>query len=75
MMSTVNRHSMPPTTRQAVRLRDHDISKGAIEDGYPNITTCGSVHVAYACTGSRGRLGFFWNMRDDRFRRQEQRRD
>ena len=39
MMSTVTQNSMPPTTRAAARSRDHDISKGAIEDGYPSTTT------------------------------------
>jgi hypothetical protein len=39
MMSTTNRNPDAPITRAAVMSRDHDIQKGAVEDGYPNITT------------------------------------
>ena len=38
-MSTVDRTSDAPIKRAAVMSRDHDIQKGAVEDGYPNITT------------------------------------
>ena len=38
-MSTVNSNSDVPTKRTVVMSRDHDIQKGAIEDGYPSTTT------------------------------------
>jgi hypothetical protein len=38
-MSIVNRKSDAPTKRTGVMSRDHDIQKGAIEDGYPSTTT------------------------------------
>jgi hypothetical protein len=38
MICTASRTSIP-TARAVARWRDHDISKGAIEDGYPSTTT------------------------------------
>ena len=38
-MSTVDRNPDAPIKRAAVMSRDHDVQKGAVEDGYPNITT------------------------------------
>ena len=38
-MSTINRIVDAPSTRAAVLSRDHDIQKGATEDGYPSTTT------------------------------------
>ena len=38
-MSSVGRNSDAQTTGAAVISRDHDIHKGAIEDGYPSLTT------------------------------------
>lgn len=38
-MSTVNPNSDAPTTSAAVMSRDHDVQKGAIEDGSPSTTT------------------------------------
>ena len=39
MMATVTRHSDRPMKRATVMSRDHDIQKGAIEDGYPSTAT------------------------------------
>ena len=38
-MSAASWHADAAITRAAVMSRDHDIQKGAVEDGYPNITT------------------------------------
>lgn len=39
MMSTVDRNPEAPIKRAAAMSRDHDIQKGVVEDGSPNITT------------------------------------
>ena len=39
MMSTLRRNADASVTRAAVTSRDHDIQKGAIEDGYATTTT------------------------------------
>jgi len=38
-MSTINRNADAAIRRAAVMSRDHDIRKGAVEDGYPSTTT------------------------------------
>lgn len=38
-MSMLNRNVDAPTARAASMSRDHDIRKGATEDGYPSTTT------------------------------------
>ena len=38
-MSTVNRNCDAPNKRAGVVSRDHDIQKGAVEDGYASTTT------------------------------------
>ena len=38
-MSAVSSNADAAITRAAVRSRDHDIGKGAIEDGYPSTIT------------------------------------